>query len=143
MEVGEKTSKRGFAVNRCIEFTLETRYVYVKVRQLPVTFNLRGEGYIGVLLVEIFKEERYVVQGSEKNHVPLNHVPLFVKYLNQQHPNITFTSEVERDGKLPYLDINISRSQGKFNTSVYRKPTFTGLFTNFHSFIKHSFANNV
>ena len=27
MEVGEKTSKRGFAVNRCIKFTLGTRYV--------------------------------------------------------------------------------------------------------------------
>ena len=65
----------------------------------------------------------------------LNHVPLFLKYLNQQHPNITFTSEVERDRKLPFLDIDISRSQGKFSTSVYRKPTFTGLFTNFHSFI--------
>ena len=45
------------------------------------------------------------------------------------------TSEVERDRKLPFLDIDISRSQGKFSTSVYRKPTFTGLFTNFHSFI--------
>ena len=65
----------------------------------------------------------------------LNHVPLFLKYLNQQHPNITFTSEVERDGKLPFLDIDISRSRDKFSTSVYRKPTFTGLFTNFHSFI--------
>ena len=30
MEVGEKTGKRGFAVNRCTEFTLGTRYVYVK-----------------------------------------------------------------------------------------------------------------
>ena len=33
----------------------------------------------------------------------LNHVPLFLKFLNQQHPNITFNSEVERDGKLPFL----------------------------------------
>ena len=65
----------------------------------------------------------------------LNHVPLFLKYLNQQHHNITFTSEVERDGKLSFFDIDISRSQGKFSTSVYRKPTFTGLSTNFHSFI--------
>ena len=65
MEVGEKTSKRGFTVNRCIEFTLGTRYVHVKERQLPFTFNLRGEGYIGVLFVEILHEEkRYVVQGS-------------------------------------------------------------------------------
>ena len=68
MEVGEKTSKRGFAVNRCIEFTLGTRYI------CPVTFNLRGEGYIGVLLVEIFKEKRYVVRGLEKIYVPLSHV---------------------------------------------------------------------
>ena len=67
MEVGDKTSKRGYRkVNRCIEFTLGTRFVYVKERQLPVTFNLRGEGYIGMLLVEIFKEKRYVVQGPEK-----------------------------------------------------------------------------
>ena len=72
MEVGEKTSKLGFAVNRYIEFTLGTRYVYVKERQLPITFNFRGEGYIGVQLVEKFKEKRYVVQESEKNHVPLD-----------------------------------------------------------------------
>ena len=110
-------------------------YVYVKKRQLPVTFNLRGEGYIGVLLVEIFNEKRYVVQRYVVLFRSLNHVSLFLKYLNQQHPSITFTSEIERDGKLPYLDIDIFRFQGKFSTSVYRKPTFTGLFTNFHSFI--------
>ena len=72
MEVGKKTSKRRFAVNRCIEFTLGTRYVYVKERQLPVTFNLRDESFIGVLLVEIFKKKRYVVQGSEKKRAVIN-----------------------------------------------------------------------
>ena len=39
MEVGEKTGKRGFAVNRCTEFALGTRYVYVKERQFPVTLK--------------------------------------------------------------------------------------------------------
>ena len=72
MEVGGKTSKRGFAVNRCTKFTLGTRYVYVKERQLPITFNLRGESYIGVLLVEIFKEKRYVVLGSKKKKAVIN-----------------------------------------------------------------------
>ena len=37
-----------------------------------VTFNLKGEGYVGVLLVEIFKEKRYVVQGSEKKKAVIN-----------------------------------------------------------------------
>ena len=60
---------------------------------------------------------------------------LFLSYLNCQHPNIFFSSELEKNGKLPFLDIEITRSNGKFSTSVYRKPTFTGLFTNFHSFV--------
>ena len=72
MEVGEKTGKHGFAVNRCTEFTLGTRYVYVKERQFPVTLNFRSERYIGVLLVEIFKEKRYVVQRSEKKKAVIN-----------------------------------------------------------------------
>ena len=64
-----------------------------------------------------------------------DHVPLFLSYLNRQHPNIFFSSELEKNGKLPFLDIEITRSNEKFSTSVYRKPTFTGLFTNFHSFV--------
>ena len=31
--------------------------------------------------------------------------------------------------------IDVSRSSRKLTTSVYQKPTFTGLFTNFHTFI--------
>ena len=73
----------------------------------------------------------------------LDHVPLFLDYLNGQHTNITFTAEIERDGKLPFLDIDISRSESKFATSVYRKPTFTGLFTNFHSFIPNTHKQNL
>ena len=72
-----------------------------------------------------------------------DHVPLFLDYLNQQHANITFTTEMERDGKLPFLYIDISRSKGKFATSVYRKPTFTGLFTNFNSFIPLTYKQNL
>ena len=29
----------------------------------------------------------------------------------------------------------MTRSNSRFSTSVYRKPTFSGLFTNFHSFV--------
>ena len=73
----------------------------------------------------------------------LDYVPLFLDYLNRQHANITFTAEMERDGKLPFLDIDISRSESKFATSVYRKPTFTGLFTKFHSFIPNTHKQNL
>ena len=73
----------------------------------------------------------------------LDHVLLFLEYLNRQHANITFTNEIERDGKLPSFYIDTSRSESKFATSVYRKPTFTDLFTNFHSFIPNTHKQNL
>ena len=36
---------------------------------------------------------------------------------------------------LSFLDIKISNENNKFVTSVYCKPTFSGVFTNFESFI--------
>ena len=59
----------------------------------------------------------------------------FKVYLNSKHQNINFTSELEKDGKLPFLDMLIDRNDGNITTSVYRKPTFTGVYTHFHSFL--------
>ena len=67
----------------------------------------------------------------------------FLSYLNRQHPNISFSPELEKDGRLPFLDIEVTRSNGRFSTSVYRKPTFTGLFTNFHSFVPLAYKRSL
>ena len=64
-----------------------------------------------------------------------DHILPFLNYLNSKHTNITFTYKVEKDKCLPFLDVNILFSNGKFSTTVSRKPTFTGLLTNFESFI--------
>ena len=64
-----------------------------------------------------------------------DHVQKFRNYLNKQYKNITFTSEIEENRSLSFLDIKISRENNKFVTSVYRKPTFSGVFTNFESSI--------
>ena len=53
--------------------------------------------------------------------------------------NIKFTSEIEIDNSLYFLDIQIVRTDGQFVTSVYHKPTFGGGFTNYESFIPKSF----
>ena len=42
--------------------------------------------------------------------------------------------ENESDGKLPFMDVLVKRSDGKITRLVYRKPTFTGLFTRWDSF---------
>ena len=58
------------------------------------------------------------------------HVEKFKKYLNKQHKNIYFTSEMEQNGSLSFLDIKINGKNNKFITSVYRKPTFSEVFPN-------------
>ena len=64
-----------------------------------------------------------------------DHVQKFRNYLNKQYKNITFTSEIEENRSLSFLDTKISRENNKFVTSVYCKPTFSGVFTNFESYI--------
>ena len=54
----------------------------------------------------------------------------FCDYFNTCHPNMFFSFEQERNGKLSYLDIEVSREKIKF---VYRKPTFSGVYTHFES----------
>ena len=62
------------------------------------------------------------------------HAEKFKRYL-KQHKNIAFTSEIEQNSSLSFLDVKISRENNRFVSSVYRKPTFNGVFTNFESFI--------
>ena len=57
----------------------------------------------------------------------------FRKYISSKHHNINFTVEKENVGSLLFLDVKICRKNGKFVTSVHRKPTFPGVFTNYES----------
>ena len=55
--------------------------------------------------------------------------------MNSKHKNISFSYEIEKDGVMPFLDVNIFREKGKFVNNVYRKETFTGVYTNLSSFM--------
>ena len=83
-----------------------------------------------------YVDDRFIIFRSQE------HVQPFLDYLNRKHENINSSSELETNGSLPFLDVSIERSNG-FSTSVYRKPTFIGLFTNFDSFIPLSFKRNL
>ena len=47
---------------------------------------------------------------------------------------MNFTFEQEKNGKLSFLDVEVSRDGNTFATSVYRKPTFSGVYTHIDSF---------
>ena len=59
----------------------------------------------------------------------------FHEYISSKHERINFTVEQEKVGSNSFLDVNICCKNGKIVTSVYRQPTFSGVFTNWESFI--------
>ena len=67
------------------------------------------------------------------------HLKRFQSYLNSRHVNISFTIENEKDNRMFFFDVNIIREQGKFTSSVYRKPTFAGIDTRFNSFLPSTY----
>ena len=64
-------------------------------------------------------------------------------YLNCKHPNIRFACEIEKDRSLAFLDIDVYRGNLKFETSVHRKSTFSGVYTNYSSFIATEYKSNL
>ena len=67
----------------------------------------------------------------------------FLVRLNDLHPFLKFTYEAEKDGKLAFLDVLIHKHANNFSTSVYRKPTFTGLYIRWNSFSPSSRKTNL
>ena len=63
------------------------------------------------------------------------HLSKFCDYFNTRHPNMSFSFEEEKNGKLSFLDVEVSREKGKFVTTVYRKSTFSGVYTHFENFL--------
>ena len=62
----------------------------------------------------------------------------FFDKLNKLHSSFTFTIEEKNNYKLAFLDVLVDRCNSSLFTSVYRKPTFTGLYLSWHSFAPRS-----
>ena len=71
-----------------------------------------------------------------------SHASLFLNYLNGKHCSINFTAEHESENSLAFLDVLIKRIDNCFTTSVYRKPTFSGLTISYFSHCCNKFKIN-
>ena len=68
-----------------------------------------------------------------------NYADKFFTFFNSCHRNIKFTFEKEKDNKIAFLDICINKTNHSFCTSVFRKSTSIGVYTNFSSFTPFSY----
>ena len=68
----------------------------------------------------------------------------FLHYINNRHDNIQFTTEFENNQQIPFLDVSIKRlDNNPLSTSIYRKKTFTGLYTKWDSFTPRKYKINL
>ena len=59
----------------------------------------------------------------------------FLLTLNETPPSLSFTTELEDNGKLPFLGMVIIRNGPRLHTKVYVKPTDTGLLLHYQSHV--------
>ena len=71
------------------------------------------------------------------------HVAKLAQYFSSKHKNICFTYELENNNTLPFLDVTVFRDASKFSSSVHRKDTFSGVYTNYRSFMPETYKKGL
>ena len=57
----------------------------------------------------------------------------FLDYLNSRHPRIKWTIEIEKEGVLPFVDLNLCRKAYRISAGIYRKASHTLKYSTFSS----------
>ncbi len=120
------TQIQGFPMGGCLspffaDFMLE--FVEETAEKRAVASRIRHP--------QVFK--RYVddtfVMGRPKS------LDQFFQVLNEVHPDIKWTMEEEKDGKLPFLDVCVYRKEdGTISTGVHVKETDTNSYIHYNSY---------
>ena len=64
-----------------------------------------------------------------------NQIESIFTIFNSIHEKIKFTKEIETNNQISFLDIYITKTDDNIQTKIYRKPTYTGLYTKWDSYI--------
>ncbi|XP_062710829.1 uncharacterized protein LOC134288912 [Aedes albopictus] len=76
--------------------------------------------------------------------IPQQTIQLVLEAFNRIEPRLQFTVEVEKEGKLPFLDMTVIRKDSQeLTTEWYAKPIASGRMLNYHSFHQPRYKMNV
>ena len=58
-----------------------------------------------------------------------------LSYSNSCHGILNSLAKKKKNNKILFLDVSIGRNNNVLETSIFRKPTFSGVYSNFDSFL--------
>ncbi|KFD63888.1 hypothetical protein M514_23879, partial [Trichuris suis] len=91
-----------------------------------IAYSTANESIVPVLFKR-YVDDVFAITKSGEDEAFLNH-------LNSLFPAcISFTIEMEEDGRLPFLDALVIREGDRLKTTVYRKPTHSDRYVHFSS----------
>ena len=74
------------------------------------------------------------VKCNTDAYIDPTNVEFILNKLNNYHPNINFTFELEKNNEINFLDVLIKRvNNNKLETGVYRKLTSTDIYINWNA----------
>ena len=68
---------------------------------------------------------------------------LFEDSMSKQHKYLKFIHEAVNNNSFSFLDIRITRHNLQLKTSVYRKPTFSGVLTYYESYLDQTYKKSL
>ena len=106
-------------------------------------------GDIAGIFMESYEDE-FVLNPKKNKFVPIfwkrevddvyclwqygeDNIQTFLDYLNSCHPRIKWTIEVEKEGRLPFIDLNLCRKAFRLSAGIYRKESHTLKYSTFSS----------
>ena len=109
----------------------------------PVLANL-FMGYYETMWLNTFQECEIILYGRYVDDIIClfnceSDAAKFFEFLNRKHPNIKITFEIQVNKQISFLDVLITNDADQFWTSVIRKETGIGLFTNYLGFTPFSY----
>ena len=87
---------------------------------------------IPILSNDVLLWKRYV--DDTICFIKLTSINKVLETLNSYHTNIKFTTEIESENKISFLDVLLIRNNSLISTKVYRKNTNTEIYINWKSF---------